>query len=115
MIGPFFRPKPTPCDDRATFRRSLALDTLANPEPDAQRLNRAADAALRRIRQSSARDAGFAWMLSPQMAFGLMLMAAAGGMVGTRWPAGAAQASSSTSDVVALLAAPAVLPGSAAQ
>lgn len=114
MTGSLFQRTP-PASPDPDFRRRYALDTLGQAAPAPARLNRAADEALRHIRRSTGREAGFAWLLSPQMAFGLLLMAVAGGTVGATWPATGSQAASGGGDIVALMVSPAGVPGTGAQ
>jgi hypothetical protein len=98
-----------PADDaaQAALRRSLGLPHLATPLPDPARLNRAADAALRQLRTAAVAEAGFAWLLAPRVAMGLMAMAIVGGAVGASWPVTPASA---TTDMFALLDNPNAIP-----
>jgi hypothetical protein len=80
---------------------------MVSPHPDPARLNRAADAALRQLRNAAVMDSGFGWLLSPRVAMALIAMAIAGGAVGAGWPV--AQASAST-DTLALLDSPNSIP-----
>ena len=92
----------------AAFRQSLALPKLHNPLPNAARLNRIADEALRVLRRRAAADPGFTWLLAPRVAAGLVAMAIAGGAVGANWPV--QQPTIAPTDAVALLDIPLTTP-----
>ena len=107
------RPRVSAHDEatQAAFRQSLVLPKLHHPLPDAARLNRIADEALRVVRRRAVADPGFTWLLAPRVAAGLVAMAIAGGAVGANWPVPQpAPAIAAPTDAVALLDIPLATP-----
>jgi hypothetical protein len=94
--------------EEEALRRSLPLPALDCEAPDAARLNRIADEALRMLRRRSLPEPVFGWLLAPRVAVALLAFMVAGGAVGANWPE---QQATSGGDVLAMLDTPAAIPG----